>query len=146
MIQSICSCSSETFTVGERNDFKEVNGIQIPVRVKITAEFIPLRLLLKKFFELPNLLSDTFSHVNSLLSVSHIVSNFVQGNYWREFLHHCTKTPVSPIFIYFDEFEVNNPLGSHAGFGKIGAVYPSVPCLPREYQAKHCCNNIYSVR
>lgn len=32
--------------------------------------------------------------------------------------------------MYFDDFEVNNPLGSHAGIQKLGAVYYSIPCFP----------------
>lgn len=39
-----------------------------------------------------------------------------------------------PLEVYFDEFEPNNPLGSHNGEQKIGAVYTKFACLP-EYMA-----------
>lgn len=35
-----------------------------------------------------------------------------------------------PVYLYFDDLEVANPLGSHAGFHKLGAVYASIACLP----------------
>lgn len=34
--------------------------------------------------------------------------------------------------MYYDDFQVNNPLGSHAGSQKLGAVYISFGCLPPE--------------
>lgn len=34
--------------------------------------------------------------------------------------------------MYYDEFQVNNPLGSHAGAQKLGAAYVSLACLPPE--------------
>lgn len=41
-----------------------------------------------------------------------------------------------PLLIYFDDFEVGNPLGSHSGINKLGAVYASVPLIPPEYLSK----------
>jgi len=34
--------------------------------------------------------------------------------------------------LYYDDFQVNNPLGSHASVQKLGAVYVSLACLPPE--------------
>jgi len=34
------------------------------------------------------------------------------------------------LFVYFDDVEINNPLGSHSS--KLGAVYVTLPCLPLE--------------
>jgi hypothetical protein len=39
---------------------------------------------------------------------------------------------IFPLFLYYDDFEVNNPLGSHAGSQKLGAVYMSLACLSPE--------------
>lgn len=41
-----------------------------------------------------------------------------------------------PFLLYFDEFETNNPLGSHAGMQKLGAIYISLPSFPLEYASK----------
>jgi hypothetical protein len=34
--------------------------------------------------------------------------------------------------LYFDDLDINNPLGSHAGNQKLGAVYILLACLPPE--------------
>lgn len=37
---------------------------------------------------------------------------------------------VFPLLLYQDDFETNNPSGSHRGLGKVGAIYIVVPRLP----------------
>lgn len=37
---------------------------------------------------------------------------------------------VFPLFLFFDDFECGNALGSHSGINKLGAIYALVPCLP----------------
>lgn len=41
-----------------------------------------------------------------------------------------------PFLLYFDEFETNNPLGSHRGVQKLGAVYISMPSFLPELASK----------
>lgn len=41
-----------------------------------------------------------------------------------------------PFLLYFDEFETNNHLGSHAGLQKLGAIYISLPSFPTEHSSK----------
>lgn len=146
----------ETFKIGERDDFKEVNGIQMAVPVPITAQFISLRALLKTFFEVPNVLKETLEYQTLLRSHENIISNFMQGEFWRElegkfwrelkdkcwtdfdfYYINPNTAALLPLFIYFDEYETDDALGSHAGLaGKVGAVYASCPSVPEKYQAK----------
>lgn len=35
-----------------------------------------------------------------------------------------------PLFMFFDDYNSGNVLGSHSGIHKLGAVYVSTPCLP----------------
>lgn len=37
---------------------------------------------------------------------------------------------VVPLFVFDDDFESGNPLGSHAGKNKLGGIYFSIPCFP----------------
>lgn len=95
---------------------------------------IPLRKLLRKIFEHSNFYNIITSHMENLLSSanSSVISNFIQSNLWKSKI---TKNPnklIFPVFLYYDDFEVNDPLGSHAGTQKLGAVYISLPCLPPE--------------
>lgn len=48
---------------------------------------------------------------------------------------------VIPYIIYFDEFEINNPLGSHKGAQAIAAFYYSLPTLPEHHLSS--LNNIF---
>lgn len=41
-----------------------------------------------------------------------------------------------PFLLYFDEFKTNNPIGSHAGMQKLGAIYISLPSFPPEHTSK----------
>ncbi|KAE8750531.1 hypothetical protein FOCC_FOCC002825 [Frankliniella occidentalis] len=102
---------------------------------KLTAEFIPFRKVLKCFFELPNVLTSVKNHIEVLHeeSTQNIISNFIQAELWKEKLKYFGDKFVLPLFVYFDELETGNPLGSHAGIFKIGAVYIWCPCLPPEY-------------
>ena len=45
------------------------------------------------------------------------------------------------MYIYFDEFETGNPLGSHTGEQKLGGLYASLACLPPHLKEK--LENIY---
>lgn len=130
----------ESYTIGERNDYKEENGVQVSVAVPMTAQFIPLRQTLESFFNLKNVLPETLFYMNELFEAgnnSDIVSNFIQGSYWRDLVQtYYQNEVVVPLILYFDEFEVNNALGSHAGVNKLGAFYCTIPCLPIQFQSK----------
>jgi len=40
-----------------------------------------------------------------------------------------------PLFLYEDDFECGNPLGSHTTFYKMSVMYFSLPCLPSEFRS-----------
>ncbi|KAL4125895.1 hypothetical protein QTP88_010132 [Uroleucon formosanum] len=42
---------------------------------------------------------------------------------------------VLPFFLFFDDYEIGYPLGSHSGIHKLGAVYISIPCIPSHRQS-----------
>jgi len=68
--------------------------------------------------------------------------NFIQGSLWKNKMkEHDNNQVVLPIFMFFDDYEVGNPLGSHSGIHKLGAVYLTVPCIPIHLQAS--LNNIF---
>ena len=66
------------------------------------------------------------------ISISHyIITNIIQADLWLNlYSKKFTNSIVLPLFTYFDELEVGNPLGSHASTNKFGAVYASIACLP----------------
>lgn len=48
---------------------------------------------------------------------------------------------VFPLFLYYDDVELGNPLGSHSGVHKIGCIYYAVVALPPEFVSS--LNNIF---
>ena len=43
-----------------------------------------------------------------------------------------TKQFFLSLYLYFDDYEINNPLGSHKTIHKLNTMYNSIPCLPLE--------------
>lgn len=95
--------------------------------------FIPLRKSLKAFLEIPGLFYDICNYIKILNEESKIISNILQANLWKK--KYCKifcKSIVLPLYIFADELECGNGLGSRAGINKLLAVYASIACLPPE--------------
>lgn len=125
-----------SFLIGERQEVIPKKGIQVLKMVSVTAEFIPIRLVLQRFFEIPGMFTETIGYMNSLMNDNALISNFIQGSLWKETILNFSGKIVLPLFLYFDDYENNNPLGSHKGISKCGAVYLSIPCLPPQVASK----------
>lgn len=131
-----CLLKPEPFHIGfgmkeHKKDNHLINEI-----VSMTGQFVPLRRLFKKFFSLPGVYEKCYNYMLELESQTDIVSNFVQAKSWKKKKQmHFPNKIVFPLFIFFDDLEVNNALGSHKGVSKIGATYVTIPCLPPEYRS-----------
>ncbi|XP_065226772.1 uncharacterized protein LOC135850010 [Planococcus citri] len=128
--------SPTQYLLGERDEYKLVDGVQTFTPVKTTAEFIPIREVFKQFFETREVYIRTMSYYDSLMKNSEIITNFVQGSFWQKKHLDFGDKKVLPVFLYYDDYENNNALGSHAGIQKCGAIYISIPCLPPELNSK----------
>lgn len=66
--------------------------------------------------------------------------NFIQGELWKDQLKNFKKfgknVIVLPLFGYFDDLELGNAMGAHAGINQVGAVYVWIPCLPPWFASK----------
>ena len=123
----------ENDIVGDRVDYKLKNTSIIKEIVPVTAEFIPMRNVLQKVFNLPGVFSTVDKYIKKLQSENDCIENFVQGHLWKEQVtKNFQNKTVFPLFLYFDDFEICNPLGSHAGVHKLGGVYYQVACFPPE--------------
>ncbi|KAF0693248.1 Uncharacterized protein FWK35_00033784, partial [Aphis craccivora] len=81
-----------------------------------------------------NLLDVILKYTENMKS-SKLIYNFMLSQLWKEKCannSNISNKLVFPLFLYFDDFEVNNPLGTHAGSQKLGAIYVSLACLPPE--------------
>lgn len=127
----------QEYIVGEKLDDKLVKDRIVKQMSPVKAQYIPIKNTIRSFFSLPNVFHLTLQYMEELESEKGCLCNFVQGDFWRhKKITHFSNKIVFPIFIFFDDFEINNPLGSHSGIQKLGAVYFTIPCVPPEYHSK----------
>lgn len=70
----------------------------------------------KIFLEQPNVFKIITNNLKELFSTNgDIVSSLVQCNIWKERRNNFPSKIILPFLLYFDDYETNNPLGSHAG-------------------------------
>ncbi|XP_066599984.1 uncharacterized protein [Prorops nasuta] len=106
----------------------------------IFVELVPMKPLLIKFFELPNVFNIVLSECKKRSNCETYYS-MLDGEMWKNIENRFPGKIVFPITLYFDDFEINNPLGSHATLNKIGAIYYCISCIPREFSSS--LNNIF---
>ena len=133
---------SKSIVIGQRSVYKKnKKGATQAKQVPLHAEFVPMRVVLKKFFELPSVFSRTVSYIKTLESEKEtgMVRNIIQGELWQSLNvgPFDESHPTLPCGVFYDDYENNNPLGSHSGmYGKCGAVYFTIPILPIEMASK----------
>nr|XP_018915259.1 PREDICTED: uncharacterized protein LOC109042788 [Bemisia tabaci] len=125
--------------IGERKDRRKENFKIRIVSVPVTAQYVPLPLILQKFFEQPDVLKKTLAYETKLLSETSYVSNFIQSEYWKKILNKNPGKKIFPVFLYIDDFETGNPLGSRAGVHKLSGVYMTLPIIPPEFRSTLRC-------
>lgn len=122
---------------GQRTDQKYVKGEALRVPVPVTGQFISPKRILERLLGESTFLNEVLEYNNKLINSDHsLLSNFIQGRYWREkLLRHPGKT-ILPIFIFVDEFEVTNPIGPSKTVHKLGGAYMTMPCIPPHLRSK----------
>lgn len=128
------------YYIGNRIETVVVNCQSILKPVEVFAMCIPMRQTLKLFFQIDGMLEKTLSYIEKLKNEpDDYISNIINSVYWKtklERLNFRTNQLVFPIIFFNDDFEPNNPLGSHAGVHKLGGSYFSVAVLPPELKSK----------
>ena len=126
----------ESVKLGEVKMIVQRQGEKVLKHKDIVAQFIPLRNVLKLFFELPGVLDRTLEYLNEVQQNSEIISNVVQCSLWKEKIKNSPGEIRIPLEGYSDDYETNNPLGSHKGVNKCGGFYLNIAILPPEIRLK----------
>lgn len=128
----------EPYTVGTRYDYVKNRGIRLYKAVECKAHFIQLRVVLKKFFSLPNILKETLQFRNDIIKhvSTQTIEHFMHGSSWKSRQSEHGEKLVMPFFLQVDDFEPLNALGSHSSIHKLGAAYVSLPCLPPRFMSQ----------
>lgn len=133
----------EPQVLGSMPDVKRTETIPRNRQITCYAQFIPIREVLKNFFEIPGVYRRTMEYVDFLKNsdIDQVgVSNYMQGEYWKSQAEVHGDKPVLPSAVYCDDYETNNVQGSHAGGqGKQGGFYFNILCLPPELQSQLNC-------
>lgn len=96
-----------------------------------------MRKTLKLFLKIPGLFLDIIQNIQSLYKEGRVLRNIVQGNLWKNrYSMQLNDEIILPLFLFYDNLEVGNALGSHSGDNKFGAVYASIACLPQTIASK----------
>ena len=107
-----------------------VEGLPRFVPENLNAMYIPLQESLKQFLEIPTVFKQIMDYINTLSKDSRIITNIIQADLWQtKYANSFVNDIVLPLYVYFDEIEVGNPLGIHAGTNKFGVVNFSIACL-----------------
>lgn len=120
----------QTVILNTKTEIKTVNNIPKIVNTKITIQTINLTELFGKLFNNTNMLLDIYNNMEDILNHSNTgyISNIIQTDHWKNIVRllDSTTTLYLPLFVYFDDFETNNPLGSRSKIKKVGGVYYTV--------------------
>lgn len=70
-------------------------------------------------------------YIKKLNEETNIITNISRADLWQsKYFQKFKKDIVLPLYVFFDELEVGNPLGSHKVVNKFSAVYVSITTLP----------------
>lgn len=91
---------------------------------------------LKILLEIPGAFETLKSYMKILYEEKPFISNVIQGDAWKAVLPKFRGKFVVPIFLFQDDLETGNGMGSRAGKNKLGALYNSIPCFPPYLSSK----------
>lgn len=134
LVQNQCVTNLQQFTI-----YNEICNVQLMGETiydeKVTkGALLPLKEQFKKYLEHGDDLNTFINKVTLLNNENSSISHFVQGNLWKLKTSQCVGKLAFPFFLYMDDVEINNPLGSHAMSQSISAIYYSFPLAENSSQ------------
>jgi hypothetical protein len=131
----------------EGHYFNEPSSININLETQIPRNLqscvtVKIGQVFKTFFECDNILNLASKFQNYCISTTGTLFHFLQSPMWRNLViqngmkMNVENTILMPIFLYYDDYESKNPLGSHKGSHKLGGIYLSIPSFPPELESK----------
>lgn len=107
---------------------------------KVEITLIDIQFQIQKFLESEGVLKKILSNMKHVSTFNSYYS-FLSGSLWKN-KNNCNNLDIDqncftlPIFLYSDDFEVNDPLGSKSGQQKVCGFYYSFPSLPKFQSSK----------
>ncbi|XP_055907606.1 uncharacterized protein LOC129942617 [Eupeodes corollae] len=123
----------KSFVIENKISEKVVKGIPTFDVKSINVYMMSLRFQFKSLFEIPGILRLTIENQEKHLNQDHI-KNFINGEVFKEKKKMFQTNFIIPYTLYFDDFQINNPLGTHTS--SICACYYTFPTLPQYLQSQ----------
>lgn len=98
---------------------------------------MPIEFQIKVFFECNGILNATLRNTKKLEKSSEI-KNYINGSTWKVIKQKYTNKYVLPVWLYADEFEINDSQSSHSNRHSVCGIYYKFPTIPKEYQSRLC--------
>lgn len=114
----------ETIIIGETIGISRAESHTAMNLVNCTKQYISIPKTLQSFLELGNVYMTIKSFVNQLNFYDCLV-NIMQGSLWKDIKKKFQNKFVLPLFIYADDIEINNPLGTHSGVQNNSCIWIS---------------------
>ncbi|XP_055605921.1 uncharacterized protein LOC129754079 isoform X1 [Uranotaenia lowii] len=96
---------------------------------------MPIAEQLRLFFECENVLQDTLENT-SKMEKSKDISNHVNGSTWKNVRSKYAKDLILPIWLYADEFEINDSQSSHIIRHTTCGIYYNIPTIPDAFRSR----------
>lgn len=93
----------KSIVIGQRLDKVTVKNTPRIQPVECKEHFIPLRDVLKQFLSLDGLLLEILQYMDKLNGDNVVITNFIQGSFWKNRMINNAHRIVMPLFMYFSQ-------------------------------------------
>jgi hypothetical protein len=128
---------SSQFVIGHQLEPVRTGNVVCKLKV-CTGEYVSQKKVFEKLLSLPNFAQEIKAYLSKL---SDDYDDFKDASLWKNHpvrMQHLNEenTLVIPVMDYYDDLEIANPLGSHAGAYKVGVKYTVIKGLPPIYNSR----------
>ena len=98
----------------------------------IVGHQIPISSTIRAHFSIPGVLNMALEYMGKKRNPN-ILEDYKDGTHWDNIKANFQGKIVFPIFLYFDDAEICDPLGSSSGKHKLGFIYFTLKCFPPKF-------------
>lgn len=98
---------------------------------------MPIEFQIKAFFETKDILKATLSNTEKI-EKSASIEHFINGSTWKAIKQKYEEEYVLPVWLYADEFEINDSQSSHSNMHSVCGIYYKFPTIPKAVQSRLC--------
>ncbi|KAJ8911122.1 hypothetical protein NQ315_003297 [Exocentrus adspersus] len=128
-------CDMNSLQPEQRNDRRHGNSVAVGFKT-CEAQYVPIEKVLKKLLELDDVFNVIRNYINTESENTQSFTSIFNSKLWKGVYKNFKGRLVLPIFLYYDDFECGNPLGSHSGVHKVGGVYYTIGGIPPKYASR----------